>query len=496
MLKLCLAAEKCDSLHFDVRKDIWWRTDAFHCTGTVLNGTVSFLNLYRKVLPTAILWGIGTAIGEIPPYMLSYQAAKAGARNAHVDHIFSSLLLDMNGTECTDTVHTVPIDAVGSAAHGGGDDDAQCTASAQRESVIGEATVGIDHGGVKTRSAQRASQTGNGPGSIRGRKNRKTETFETMNRNNNDTQDYTRNEDGIFEPQEALSRQHGGKKGRAYSVMEKKKAQSTLARSPRLVYQAPHRSSINKSKKQNLFERLFTMVKSWMFRFIEAHGFWGILVLAAYPNAAFDLCGICCGAFLMPFWEFFGATLIGKGFIKVSGQTALLLALFQRSSREKIFTALERILPQKLPFYSSTSHSLTRKQGVFSNGNVFSRMYSLVYATSKTQQSPLTPAQLLHHRVNSAIEDFQNGVAQRAAAEKADPRWFFTKAASQMTSLQGFVDLVIKCIVPSSLWSCVVMVMIGVFVKSVVEQIAQARAVEEDEKRLHRAVLECCNEQL
>jgi hypothetical protein len=50
---------------------------------------------------------------------------------------------------------------------------------------------------------------------------------------------------------------------------------------------------------------------------LQAHGFWGILLLAAYPNAAFDLCGICCGAFQMPFWEFFGATLIGKGGIKV-----------------------------------------------------------------------------------------------------------------------------------------------------------------------------------
>lgn len=51
---------------------------------------------------------------------------------------------------------------------------------------------------------------------------------------------------------------------------------------------------------------------------LQSHGFWGILLLAAYPNAAFDLCGICCGHFQMPFWEFFGATLIGKGAIKAS----------------------------------------------------------------------------------------------------------------------------------------------------------------------------------
>jgi hypothetical protein len=58
-------------------------------------------------------------------------------------------------------------------------------------------------------------------------------------------------------------------------------------------------------------------MKNWMLGFIRRHGFWGILLLAAYPNAAFDLCGICCGHFLMPFWQFFGATLLGKGVIKV-----------------------------------------------------------------------------------------------------------------------------------------------------------------------------------
>ena len=47
------------------------------------------------------------------------------------------------------------------------------------------------------------------------------------------------------------------------------------------------------------------------------HGFWGIFLLAAWPNALFDLCGICCGHFLMPFWQFFGATFCGKALIKV-----------------------------------------------------------------------------------------------------------------------------------------------------------------------------------
>lgn len=35
------------------------------------------------------------------------------------------------------------------------------------------------------------------------------------------------------------------------------------------------------------------------------------------PNPLFDLAGITCGHFLVPFWTFFGATLIGKAVIKM-----------------------------------------------------------------------------------------------------------------------------------------------------------------------------------
>ena len=35
------------------------------------------------------------------------------------------------------------------------------------------------------------------------------------------------------------------------------------------------------------------------------------------PNPLFDLAGITCGHFLVPFWTFFGATLIGKAIVKM-----------------------------------------------------------------------------------------------------------------------------------------------------------------------------------
>ncbi len=41
-----------------------------------------------QVMPPALLWGVGTAIGEIPPYAFSYHAAKAGIRNEEWDNMF------------------------------------------------------------------------------------------------------------------------------------------------------------------------------------------------------------------------------------------------------------------------------------------------------------------------------------------------------------------------------------------------------------------------
>lgn len=74
------------------------------------------------------------------------------------------------------------------------------------------------------------------------------------------------------------------------------------------------------SSRRSLFQRVVARMEQWMIRFIRTHGFLGILALASYPNAAFDLCGLCCGTFMFPFWQFFGATLIGKGLFKTTGQ--------------------------------------------------------------------------------------------------------------------------------------------------------------------------------
>jgi membrane protein YqaA with SNARE-associated domain len=55
----------------------------------------------------------------------------------------------------------------------------------------------------------------------------------------------------------------------------------------------------------------------WMLRLVERHGLIAVVLLSAWPNAAFDMCGMACGHFLMPFWTFFSGLVLGKAFIKV-----------------------------------------------------------------------------------------------------------------------------------------------------------------------------------
>lgn len=58
------------------------------------------------------------------------------------------------------------------------------------------------------------------------------------------------------------------------------------------------------------------------------------------PNPLFDLAGITCGHFLVPFWTFFGATLIGKAIIKMHIQKLFVIIAFNETLIE---TALEWI---------------------------------------------------------------------------------------------------------------------------------------------------------
>ena len=94
---------------------------------------------------------------------------------------------------------------------------------------------------------------------------------------------------------------------------------------------------LKSGRKLSVFDRM----KLWMIQFLEKYGFWAVLAFAAWPNMAFDMCGIACGHFEMPFWTFFGATFIGKALIKINMQSVFFITMFNEKSLNKLIDYLE-----------------------------------------------------------------------------------------------------------------------------------------------------------
>lgn len=76
---------------------------------------------------------------------------------------------------------------------------------------------------------------------------------------------------------------------------------------------------------------LVSQLKVWTITFTENNGFLGVYLLASWPNAAFDMCGMACGWLDMPFWTFLGATVAGKGFTKVTLQCIGCIVVFSKA---------------------------------------------------------------------------------------------------------------------------------------------------------------------
>ncbi|MEQ2247897.1 Vacuolar membrane protease [Ilyodon furcidens] len=75
-------------------------------------------------------------------------------------------------------------------------------------------------------------------------------------------------------------------------------------------------------------------------KLIQKVGFFGILACASIPNPLFDLAGFTCGHFLVPFWTFFGATLIGKAVIKMHIQKLFVIITFSKHIVEQMVSLI------------------------------------------------------------------------------------------------------------------------------------------------------------
>ena len=72
-----------------------------------------------------------------------------------------------------------------------------------------------------------------------------------------------------------------------------------------------------------------------------------MLRIEQIPNPLFDLAGLCCGHFLVPFWTFFGATAIGKAVVKVHLQVRCIAV---RQARDCSLTDLATLPHHQMSF--------------------------------------------------------------------------------------------------------------------------------------------------
>ncbi|XP_035289033.1 vacuole membrane protein 1-like isoform X3 [Anguilla anguilla] len=83
-----------------------------------------------------------------------------------------------------------------------------------------------------------------------------------------------------------------------------------------------------------------TRAKLAVQKMVQKVGFFGILTCASIPNPLFDLAGITCGHFLVPFWTFFGATLIGKAVVKMHIQKLFVIITFSKHIVEQMVSLI------------------------------------------------------------------------------------------------------------------------------------------------------------
>ena len=84
---------------------------------------------------------------------------------------------------------------------------------------------------------------------------------------------------------------------------------------------------------------LWDKSQAFMIHLIDRNGFLAVVALSSWPNAAFDVCGMCCGFYMMRFWEFFGGVVVGKACFKANFQAMGFTALFRTASREPLLRA-------------------------------------------------------------------------------------------------------------------------------------------------------------
>lgn len=278
--------------------DAWSVRDSSSGSG----GGVSLFALALKVAWPSFLWGLGTSIGELPPYFLARAARAAGTALEELQ-------------ELQKLEHEVDEEGMGGLSL------ATSSASTTSSSGISGTRVGSPTG--------RFARTAN-PLSSAARAQAKARIFRAMSASSmgeaiaaaarSRSPSLSTAAPAPSADATALSASPGsaGGKGRA-------RAGSTPPRTPAVHTGDAAPPDVTVASGGLHAISVAERAKLVVYEAVQAYGFWAVLAAASIPNPLFDLAGLTCGHFGIPFSTFFSATLLGKAVIKVSLQVLFLL---------------------------------------------------------------------------------------------------------------------------------------------------------------------------
>lgn len=237
---------------------------------------------------------------------------------------------------------------------------------------------------------------------------------------------------------------------------------------------------------------LFSRMKIWTIEFTEKHGFLGVFLLASWPNAAFDMCGMCCGYVLMPFWTFFIATCMGKGMVKVNGQALAFVNLFGSRAFQVVLGVVDNInsgilsvTGQDLGLHGLLDRgrsTLIRKfelESRFAPEKLFVGKKSLNLDAIQKAYAKQDDSLTIAHRVLKEWDTNHDGKLTLEELSHAASR---TDGKISLSSLDpGTGTSILKM-----LWELFIVSLVLFFLYSVIDQAARTKQQELDEKEIER----------
>ena len=171
---------------------------------------------------------------------------------------------------------------------------------------------------------------------------------------------------------------------------------------------------------------IFNRMKLWMISFLEQYGFWAVLAFAAWPNMAFDMCGIACGHFEMSFWTFFGATFIGKALIKINMQSMFFITMFNEKTLNQFIDYMEHLGFQSVAdaatdFFETQRNLILGKVDTKSIQNKGTPIFKLLWSFIVTGMILLfisSTIQLFAQQRQKEMDDKENDKWLKAQTEK------------------------------------------------------------------------------